>query len=58
MSPQVSRAELDDVLILDAWLRRHRDDVREVAVSKDDPLAAAPALRAALSPNPATALAS
>jgi len=47
-SSQVSRAELDDVLILDAWLRRHHDDIREVAVAVDDPDAAVPALRAAL----------
>jgi excinuclease ABC subunit C len=48
-SPQVSRDELDDLLILDAWLRRHHDEVQEVAVSIEDPQAAAPALRAALS---------
>ncbi len=47
--PQVSRDELDDLLILDTWLRRHRDEMQEVAVSLEDPQAAAPALRAAMS---------
>jgi DNA polymerase III subunit epsilon len=45
---QVSRDELDDVLIIDAWLKRHQDAVREVAVPIDDPQSAAPSLRAAI----------
>jgi DNA polymerase III subunit epsilon len=45
---QVSRDELDDLLILDAWMRRHADTTTEVAVSPDAPEAAAPAVRAAL----------
>jgi hypothetical protein len=49
-SPQVSRDELDDLLIMDAWLRRHRDVVHEVIVPIDDPQQAAPALRAAMLP--------
>jgi DNA polymerase-3 subunit epsilon len=46
---QVSRDELDDLLILDAWLRRHRSQAREVPVSPDAPEEAAPRLREALS---------
>ncbi len=49
-SPQVSRDELDDLLILDAWLRRHREDMREVGVPIDAPDTAAGALRAAMLP--------
>jgi excinuclease UvrABC nuclease subunit len=49
-SPQVSRDELDDLLIMDAWLRRHRDEVHEVVVPIDDPQQAAPGLRAAMLP--------
>jgi excinuclease UvrABC nuclease subunit len=49
-NPQVSRAELDDLLILDAWLRRHRDDVREVAIPLGNPESAMQALRDALAP--------
>jgi DNA polymerase-3 subunit epsilon len=49
-NPQVSRDELDDLLILDAWLRRHRDDVREVAVPIGDPESAMQALRDAMAP--------
>ena len=30
---QVSRDELDDLLILDAWLKRHQAEVREISVS-------------------------
>jgi excinuclease ABC subunit C len=44
----VSRAELDDLLILDAWLRRHGGEVREIAIAIDDPQSAAEALGAAL----------
>ena len=47
-SPHVSKDELDDLSILDAWLRRHRGEFVEVAVSLEQPEAAAPALRAAL----------
>jgi DNA polymerase-3 subunit epsilon len=49
----VSRDELDDVLILDAWLRRHSGEVTEVAVQRDAPESAAPALRVALRGTPA-----
>src|SRR5258705_241904 len=42
------RAELDDLLILDAWTRRHTDETTEVAVAPDRPEDAAPALRVAL----------
>jgi DNA polymerase-3 subunit epsilon len=45
---QVSRDELDDLLILDAWMRRHADTTTEVVVSPEAPEAAAPAVRAAL----------
>src|SRR5712692_4270533 len=47
-SPQVSRDELDDLLIMDAWLRRHRDEVREVAVPIGDRESAMHALRDAM----------
>jgi excinuclease UvrABC nuclease subunit len=46
---RVSKDELDDLLILDAWLRRHAAEVTEVPVQVEAPEAAAPALRAALS---------
>ncbi|MDQ6672477.1 MAG: exonuclease domain-containing protein [Chloroflexota bacterium] len=49
-SSRVSRDELDDLLILDAWLRRHREEIREVAVPIDDPDAAVAGLRAAMLP--------
>ncbi|HEV7662375.1 MAG TPA: hypothetical protein VGQ62_02475, partial [Chloroflexota bacterium] len=45
---QVSRDELDDLLILDAWLKRHRDEVVEVAVARSEPESAAPRLRETL----------
>ncbi|MBV9581835.1 MAG: GIY-YIG nuclease family protein, partial [Chloroflexi bacterium] len=45
----VSKDELDDLLILDAWLRRHHAEVVEVPVDVAAPEATAPALRAALS---------
>jgi DNA polymerase-3 subunit epsilon len=45
---QVSNDELDDLLILDSWLRRHADTAREVPVSLEAPTAAAAALRAAV----------
>jgi DNA polymerase III subunit epsilon len=47
---QVSRDELDDLLILDAWSRRHSDEVTEVMVAIDDLDSAVPALRAAMAP--------
>ena len=46
---QVSRDELDDVLILDAWVRRHRETAREVPVALDAPDAAVAPLREAMS---------
>jgi excinuclease ABC subunit C len=52
-SPHVSKDELDDLSILDAWLRRHRGEFVEVPVALEQPEAAAPALRAALAPTPA-----
>jgi DNA polymerase-3 subunit epsilon len=52
--PQVSRAELDDLLILDAWLKRHHDNVREVAVPMANPESAMQALRDALAPQVAS----
>jgi excinuclease UvrABC nuclease subunit len=45
---QVSRDELDDLLILDSWLRRHHDSAREVPVSLEAPTEAAARLQAAL----------
>jgi hypothetical protein len=45
---QVSNDELDDLLILDSWLRRNADTAREVPVSLAAPTTAAPQLRAAL----------
>jgi DNA polymerase III subunit epsilon len=44
----VSKDELDDLLIMDAWLRREHADVVEVPVDVAAPEAAAPALRAAI----------
>jgi DNA polymerase-3 subunit epsilon len=44
----VSKDELDDLLIMDAWLRRHHADVVEVPVSAATPEAAATELRAAI----------
>jgi len=44
----VGKDELDDLLILDAWLRRHAEEVVEVPVPMDDPESAALALRAAM----------
>ena len=46
--PQVNKDELDDLLILDAWLRRHQADIVEVLVDPREPEAAATALRAAI----------
>ena len=48
-SAQVSRDELDDLLILDAWLRRHRDEFARWPIPIDDPDGRGwPALRAAM----------
>ena len=47
-SSSVSRDELDDLLILDAWLRRHQDQTQEVAIDPHTPEAAVAALQAAL----------
>ena len=44
----VTKDELDDLIILDAWLRRHHAEVIEVPVSVESPELAAPALRDAL----------
>ncbi len=44
----VSKDELDDLLIMDAWLRRHHADVVEVPVSLSAPEAAVRDLRAAM----------
>ena len=46
--PHVTRDELDDLLILDSWLRNHREEVTEVAVDADVPADAATALREAM----------
>jgi hypothetical protein len=48
MAAQVSRDELDDLLIVDAWLRRHADVLREVGVPPAAPESAAPEVRDAL----------
>jgi excinuclease UvrABC nuclease subunit len=40
----VSKDELDDLLIVDSWLRRHRDDVVEVPVDPDSPESSVPLL--------------
>ena len=45
---QVSRDELDDLLILEAWLRRHQGQALEVPVAPETPAEAAPRLREAL----------
>lgn len=45
---QLSKDELDDVLILDAWLRRHQTEIVEVAIDVHDPEAAALAVRQAM----------
>jgi DNA polymerase III subunit epsilon len=47
-APQVSRDELDDVLILDAWLRKHQARTTEIAVDIARPEDAASALREAI----------
>ena len=56
-NPHVSKDELDDLSILDAWLRRHRGEYVEISVSLEQPEAAAPALRAAMAPTRAKATA-
>jgi excinuclease ABC subunit C len=45
---QITKDELDDVLILDSWIRNHRDEVTEVAVDVQAPELAAPAVREAM----------
>jgi hypothetical protein len=52
---QVTRDELDDLHIVDAWLRRHHQEVVEVAVPLADPESAAPAVRDAMQPKPLAA---
>ncbi|MBV9547951.1 MAG: GIY-YIG nuclease family protein, partial [Chloroflexi bacterium] len=47
-APVISRDELDDVLILDAWLRRHGEQVARVTVDPSAPVLAADALRDAM----------
>jgi DNA polymerase III subunit epsilon len=54
----VTKDQLDDLLILDAWLRRRRDDTLEVAVDPEAPEEAAPALREAIGRLQAPALVS
>jgi hypothetical protein len=44
----VTKDELDDLLILDSWLRNHREAVAEVPVDVEDPASAALALREAM----------
>ncbi len=46
--PHVSKDELDDLLILDSWLRNHREHVQEVSVDVEAPADSAPALRQAM----------
>jgi DNA polymerase-3 subunit epsilon len=48
MKPYVGKDELDDLLILDAWLRRHESEVVEVVVQADAAGAAAADVLAAL----------
>jgi hypothetical protein len=48
MAAQVSRDELDDLLIVDAWLRRHAESLRVVCIHPDAPESAAVELREAL----------
>jgi DNA polymerase III subunit epsilon len=52
---QVTRDELDDLHIVDAWLRRRHQEVVEVAVPLTDPESAASAVRDAMQPKPLTA---
>jgi DNA polymerase-3 subunit epsilon len=51
---QVTKDELDDLLIVDCWLRRQHDDVVEVPVDVASPEAAADALREAITSRAAT----
>ena len=48
MAAQVSRDELGDLLIMDAWIRAHQDTLTQIAVSPEAYEEAAPALRAAI----------
>jgi excinuclease UvrABC nuclease subunit len=43
----VSRDEVDEMVILDAWLRKHQASVREVPIPPTDPVTALPSLVAA-----------
>ncbi len=52
MTAQVTRDELDDLLIVDAWIRRHADSLCEVPISTESPEDSAPALRSALRHSP------
>jgi len=52
IAAQVSRDELDDLLIVDAWVRRHADALREVPIVPDAPEDSVAALRAAIRDNP------
>ena len=52
----VAAVGVEDLLIVDTWLKKHRDAVREVPVPTDDPQSAAQALRAAMA-EPAAAAA-
>jgi excinuclease UvrABC nuclease subunit len=45
---QITRDELDDVLILDSWIRNHRDEVTEVGIALDAPERSALAVRQAM----------
>ncbi len=44
----LARDELDDVLILESWLRRNRERTREVPIRPDEPTSAAPDVRRAV----------
>jgi DNA polymerase III subunit epsilon len=46
--PVISRDELDDVLILDAWLRRHAEHVEQISVDPSAPERTVDALRDAM----------
>ena len=46
--PHVTKDELDDLMILDSWLRNHREEVTEVVVDPGEPGDAAAALRQAM----------
>jgi excinuclease UvrABC nuclease subunit len=54
-SGQITKDELDDVLILDSWIRNHPAEVTEVAISMDAPELAAAAVREAMLSRPSAA---